>query len=61
MSNRDLDRAVVCTWKHDLYHDVWDTSCGDSACFISDGPKDNNYRFCPYCGKPLVVEEKTDG
>ena len=52
----------VCTWKHDSYHDMWDTSCGDAACFLSDGPKENHYHFCPFCGKPLVeeVEEPED-
>jgi len=33
--------------------DYWETSCGESF-YLEDGtPRDNNMRFCPYCGRRL--------
>lgn len=37
--------------------DYWDTGCGDSFVFNDSGPKENNFEFCPYCGKTLEVIE----
>lgn len=45
-----------CEWK-DEREDVWATSCGGLFQFEDGGPADNSFAFCPYCGKPLVVEE----
>ena len=35
----------------------WGTSCGGFNAFIHDGPVENNYKFCPYCGGRLEVVE----
>lgn len=47
-----------CTWAEDS-DGVWNASCppvGDhSFCFTEDGPTENGFKFCPYCGKPLVA------
>ena len=45
-----------CWWVHDQDDSKWDTECGNAQCFIEGGPKENEYRFCPYCGKPLLFE-----
>jgi len=50
-----------CVWRQekDFYDDdpFWLTACGDVEMFMDGGPTENHYRFCPYCGKPIVVEE----
>ena len=48
--------APVCSWGQvdDLHTpDTWEAECGAMWTFTEGGPKDNNMRFCPECGKPL--------
>jgi hypothetical protein len=46
-----------CVWVHtDDDEDAWDTCCGNKHCFIVDGPKENDYGFCPYCGRVLKAK-----
>ena len=42
-------------WTHDDYHDKWDCECGAAFCFMHDGPRENEYKFCPACGKRIVL------
>ena len=42
-----------CEWKHDEYHDMWETSCGDAYTTI-DGAL-NKIKYCPFCGKEIEV------
>jgi membrane protease subunit (stomatin/prohibitin family) len=52
---REKLNPTTCTWTRGEYEDtVWATSC--SQLFILDDgtPADNDMKFCPYCGKPLV-------
>ncbi|MDE2099457.1 MAG: 3'-5' exonuclease [Patescibacteria group bacterium] len=46
-----------CFWKPDDVDGGWDGSCGIKYVFNSDGPKENNFNFCPHCGHLLVVGE----
>ena len=44
-----------CEWKslpaeEDDRLDGWKSECGQVHVFIADGPKENHYTFCPYCG-----------
>jgi len=42
-----------CTWTYDDLEDFWETACGE-AFVISEGTlEENNFRFCPFCGKPI--------
>ena len=43
----------TCTWTEDDAND-WDTSCDNCFIFNDGGPKDNQFTYCPYCGKPLI-------
>jgi len=46
----------TCIWTVDgREHDetVFDTGCGNRHEFIVGGITDNNYKFCPYCGKRI--------
>ena len=49
----DIPVNQVCEWHlNDLGY--YDTACGNAHEFITDGPGENDYRFCPYCGKTLI-------
>lgn len=55
---------AVCEWTMDTHPDDgshYDTACGDAWCSVLGGtPKQDNYSFCPSCGKPITfTEEKT--
>ena len=42
--------------------DTWYTECGEAFVFTEDGPKENGFQFCPYCGGKIVIKlsEVTD-
>ena len=42
----------TCTWKGDD-DGVYSTGCDNAFQFEVDGPTENNFKFCPYCGKEL--------
>lgn len=45
-----------CKWEYQGEWDhYWQTSCGGAHVFEEDGPKENDYKFCPYCGGELIV------
>ena len=45
----------VCEWKYDDSEYYFESSCDHLHIFMSDGPKENEYRFCPYCGKKIRI------
>ena len=47
----------VCEWKYNYSEYYWESSCEHLHIFMSDGPKQNEYSFCPYCGKKIKVVE----
>lgn len=49
----DAPPAPSCAWTQDEDMGGWNTACGETYCFIEDGPKENDYRFCPGCGKKI--------
>ena len=44
-----------CKWTVDFgeWGDSWDAECGGKFQFTTDGPKENDFQFCPYCGGEL--------
>lgn len=42
-------RPAPCLWKPDA-DGYWKTACGQGHTFTTDGPAENNHRFCCYCG-----------
>jgi len=46
----------TCEW-HTLEYDTWGTRCGNTHEFFYDGPKENGHKYCPYCGRKIVVIE----
>jgi hypothetical protein len=49
----------VCLWleKEDGEEGYWDTGCGHSHIYIGGTPEEYEYKFCPYCGKPIKEAE----
>lgn len=55
-----IDRVSpsYCNWKYDETHDKWDTECREGYYFASKGPKENDFGFCPYCGRMIKTKER---
>ena len=47
-----------CKWKYDEDDDKYDTSCGRAFCFMVDTPKENEYYYCPGCGKRIKEDNQ---
>ena len=45
----------VCEWKYNDSEYYFESSCKHLHIFMSGGPKENEYRFCPYCGKKIKI------
>ena len=46
----------VCEWRLcDEDANVYDTSCRNPHILIEGTPQENNYEFCPYCGKKIKI------
>ena len=48
----------VCEWKYNNSEYYWESSCEHLHIFMSDGPEENEYKHCPYCGKKIKVIDK---
>ena len=49
--------VYTCT---DQEHDAWVCGgCGDRENVEADGPEENGWRFCPACGREIVIADKT--
>lgn len=46
-----------CTWKYNEDEYYYETSCERVLMFAADGPTENGYLYCPFCGKKIHVEE----
>jgi hypothetical protein len=53
-----FEPLVSCLWGQD--DGIWETGCGHAFEFNDGDPTDNWFRFCPYCGKSLVVIDYDD-
>ena len=42
-----------CRWAEDEDGN-WQTQCDSAFVLLEGTPKQNDMRYCPYCGKPLV-------
>ena len=50
------DKKTQCEWVED---EGWETACGEMFMFETEGPLENGFLFCPYCGRGLITPEKT--
>lgn len=49
-----------CNWIYDEACERWLTSCNHAFVLNCGTPKDNDMKFCPYCGKPLVENKENE-
>lgn len=59
------DPAPVCKWTLNTLPEPdggshYETSCGDAWCRWYNTPKEDNYSYCPSCGKPIKFTEAKD-
>lgn len=49
----------TCKWIYNymIEDGVYETSCSHSFFFDSGDVKENNFKFCPFCGKEIEAEE----
>ena len=53
-------RDARCVWRIlEAEYCVWETGCGEAFQFFPEMPTpvDNGFRFCPYCGRSIVVSD----
>jgi hypothetical protein len=52
---------TVCKWTCDRNgfddSNVYDTGCGDAIVYYEGTPEENNYKYCPFCGKKIQRSE----
>lgn len=53
----DAAKAAPCVWAEEGEGEYWSTRCGQANWFADGGPAENRYRFCPYCGNPIEVQQ----
>ena len=46
-------RDDACVWNEGFDYGIYNTQCGEAFEFTDGGPKENEFRFCPYCGRRL--------
>lgn len=49
-------KAETCQWAIDDVggESLYETQCGHAFEFNDEGCDENGFRWCPYCGKPIV-------
>jgi len=50
------DESITCKWRQVLKpisDEAYETGCGNTHYFLDEGPYENRYVFCPYCGKKI--------
>ncbi len=51
------ERDTPCMWRAGGEEGiVWYTACDQAHYFDEEGPMENSYQFCPYCGHPIKVQ-----
>lgn len=43
-----------CKWEiYDIEMNAYETGCHKTFVFENDGPEENRFKYCPYCGREL--------
>ena len=48
-----MSKEEFCEWYNDRYDDVMYETCGPAFTFFEGGVASNEFKFCPYCGRPI--------
>lgn len=60
---KDKITCPYCDWRQVGLGDddiSWETACENEFVLIEGNPTDNNFKFCPNCGRP-IRQHKTEG
>lgn len=49
--------ADKCGWMLEFDGEYHMSSCEQNFIFYEDGPIENGFKFCPFCGKEIVIDE----
>ena len=52
---------MTCKWTYDENYYYYETECGNVFQFDSEGIEENQFKYCPYCGKFIEEEKEIDG
>ncbi len=55
-----MGKSMVCNWQEEetLDYTFWETDCKQAFWFTEGGtPADNDFAYCPYCGKVMNGKE----
>ena len=57
-----LQHRGNCRWDVDPNdeQEVWQSECGGAFQFTEDGPSDNGFKWCPYCGLWIMQARGVD-
>lgn len=50
-----------CGWSLCDLDGYWETDCNRSFSFNDGGPAENDYHYCPGCGRAIHPQTSTDG
>ena len=51
-------RVVSCAWKYDDIDDYYETACKHAYCLADGTLKDNEHKYCPYCGGLIQLAQQ---
>ena len=51
-------RAVACEWTYDDIDDYYETACKNAYCLADGTLKDNEHKYCPYCGRLIQLAQQ---
>ena len=54
-------RVASCEWKYDDMDDYYETACKNAYCLADGTLKDNEHKYCPYCGGLIQLAQQATG
>ena len=61
LTQPEQEPVDTCTWTHDDDEGSWDAECGERWSITEGTPEENNFRFCPGCGRKVETICKIRG
>ena len=51
-------RVASCEWTYDEMDDYYETACKNAYCLADGTLKDNDHKYCPYCGGLIQLAQQ---
>lgn len=56
------DEYPDCIWTYSDDEDCWGSTCAHKFVFFDEGPDENGFAFCPFCGRPIdIIKNEYEG